>query len=539
MTNRQEGMVNHVPMVFSGGIENPQSEIKNRMMVRTDWLERHALYTPEATALVWAPSGRALSFAECHAAGEALAAALATEHGLCKGDRIAVLAENTLEHVLLFFAAQKAGFVLVPFNFRLAAPELQHLAQDSDPALLFFSEDYAETSGTLSTKAERLPLSEVEALLDGPEREAEHAEVGLDDPLMILYTSGTTGKPKGAIISHGMLFWNAVNTALRLDLTAADRSFNAAPFYHTGGWNVLLTPFLHRGATTFLFDAFDAEAVLRLCEEEKLTILWGVPTMLKMMAENKAFAGVTLERVRYAIVGGEAMPAPLIRTWQNKGVPIRQGFGMTEVGVNCFSLPERDALRKIGSIGLPNFYLDARVVDAAGAEVPLGATGELLMRGPVVTPGYWRNPEATAEAICDGWFYTGDLVRQDDEGYFYVVGRKKEMYISGGENVYPAEVEAALYAHGSVREAAVVGVADERWGEAGVAFVAGRDDAALDGDELLAHCRARLAKYKVPREIRFVSELPKGHSGKVQKRALAERVRGEAAAPTSRDGPAP
>jgi len=219
------------------------------------------------------------------------------------------------------------------------------------------------------------------------------------------------------------------------------------------------------------------------------------------------------------------MPEPLIRTWQAKGVPIRQGFGMTEVGVNCFSLPEKDALRKIGSIGFPNFYIDTRVVDEAGADVDPGTPGELLMRGPVVTPGYWRDPDATAAAIdADGWFATGDLVEVDDEGYFYVVGRKKEMYISGGENVYPAEVEAALYEHDAIAEAAVIGVPDERWGETGAAFIVVKDGQTLTAADVTEHARTRLARYKVPGHVRFLDALPTGHSGKIQKSDLAEMV---------------
>jgi fatty-acyl-CoA synthase len=339
---------------------------------------------------------------------------------------------------------------------------------------------------------------------------------------MILYTSGTTGRPKGAIISHKMLFWNSVNTELRLNLTAEDRSFNAAPFYHTGGWNVLLTPFLHHGATTYLFPSFDPGAVLRTCEEEDMTILWGVPTMLKMMADHEAFDEVSFDSVRYAVVGGEAMPEPLIRTWQDKGVPIRQGFGMTEVGVNCFSLPERDALRKIGSIGFPNFYVDATVVDEDGDEVPPNTTGELLLRGPVVTPGYWNDPAATDEAIDEnGWFHTGDLVEVDEKGYYYVVGRKHDMFISGGENVYPAEIESALYEHPQVDEAAVLGVPDDEWGEVGAAFVV--PDGDLSSETITAHCREHLAKYKVPKHVRLLDNLPLGDSGKVDKAALRAR----------------
>ena len=368
-------------------------------MPRTDWLDRNALYTPDAPGLVWGPTGETYTYAELHRAGERLAAGLAAQYDLSAGDRVAVLAENTLEHVLLFCAAQKAGYVLVPLNFRLAPPELQYLVDDSAPHVLFASADFRDIAEGLELDAPVAPLDKVGALMESASGTADTDSPELDDPLMILYTSGTTGRPKGTIIPHKMLFWNSVNTELRLDLTAQDRSFNAAPFYHTGGWNVLLTPFLHHGATTYLFPSFDPGAILRTCDEEALTILWGVPTMLKMMADHAAFDEVTLDTVRYAVVGGEAMPEPLIRTWQDKGVPIRQGFGMTEVGVNCFPLPARDALRKIGSIGFPNFYVDAKVVDENGENVPPNTTGELLLRGPVVTPGYWRNPKATDAAI--------------------------------------------------------------------------------------------------------------------------------------------
>ena len=492
-------------------------------MIRTDWTARHARYTPHAPALVWAPTGRTYTYAELHQQGERLAYQLRAEYDLAPGDRIGVLAENSAEHVLLFVAAQKAGFVLVPLNYRLTASELQYLVDDSAPSVLFVGDAQAATARELRLNAPTQPVSDVSALVvEAPRAPARRdASPTFNDPLMLLYTSGTTGRPKGAIISHGMLFWNAVNTEMRLDLTSADRSFNAAPFYHTGGWNVLLTPFLLHGATTHLYPDFDADTLLRDCDAEAYTILWGVPTMLKLMSDSAAFDEATLATIRYAIVGGEAMPEPLIRTWQAKGVPIRQGFGMTEVGVNCFSLPARDALRKIGSIGFPNFYIDTKVVDDEGAQVPPNTTGELLMRGPVVTPGYWQDADATAAAIdADGWFHTGDLVEVDDEGYFFVVGRKKEMYISGGENVYPAEIEAVLHEHDGVEEAAVVGVPDDQWGEVGAAFVSGTQ---LDAAALRTHCTTHLARYKVPKYIKIRDALPKGHSGKIQKTALQEQ----------------
>jgi len=501
-------------------------------MIRTDWLERQAIYAGDRTALLWHPTRERISYADLNAQGTRLAYVMATEFGLTPGDRVAVLAENRLAHVLLWVACQKAGFVLVPLNFRLTPPELQYLLDDSDPALLFADVPFMPLMGTLATHAVVRPLAEVhDFALEGLEKRV----LPQPDPeaaLMILYTSGTTGKPKGAVLNHRMIFHNAVHTAMRLDLTSKDVSFNAAPFYHTGGWNVLLTPFLLFGGTTWLFDRFDADALLQLCATEGITVLWGVPTMMRMLAESPHFSADTFSSVRYAIVGGEPMPEPLIRLYQEHGVPIRQGFGMTEVGVNCFSLPEEDALRKIGSIGTPNFFVETRVVNEVGDDVGPNQTGELLMAGPVVTPGYWNHPEATAQAIRDGWFHSGDLVRVDEEGYYYVVGRKKDMYISGGENVYPAEVEAVLHRHPAVHEVAIVGVPDARWGETGCAFVSLTPDAlpqnASDADRsaladtLIAHCRDHLARYKVPKSVRFLSELPKGHSGKILKHALRD-----------------
>ncbi|PAP81003.1 AMP-dependent synthetase [Rubrivirga sp. SAORIC476] len=486
--------------------------------IRTDWLARQALYHGARPAVVWEPTGESLSFADLDRLGSALARALQERFGVDPGDRVAILAENSLEHVLLFVACQKSGAILVPLNYRLTGPELAYLVEDSDPTVVFVAD-----ACTLASDVQQVPLADVRPLAEGDATFAPQAPVTHDNPLMLLYTSGTTGRPKGAIYTHGMLVWNAVNSIHRLSLTPGDVSFNAAPFYHTGGWNVLLTPFFLAGGTTILLDRFDADALLRLCDARGITILWGVPTMLQMMAESPAFEDASLASVRYAIVGGEPMPAPLTRTWQAKGVPVRQGFGMTEVGVNCFSLPEADAVRKMGSIGFPNLFVDIRILDADGQEVATGETGELVFRGPVVTPGYWRNPEATAAAFTpDGWFRSGDLVRQDDEGYVYVVGRLKEMYISGGENVYPAEVEAVLREHPAVTEAAVIGVPDARWGEAGLAFVV--VGAPLAPEALLAFCRERLAGYKVPRAVRFLDALPVGHSGKIQKTALTALV---------------
>jgi fatty-acyl-CoA synthase len=293
------------------------------------------------------------------------------------------------------------------------------------------------------------------------------------------------------------------------------------PPFHTGGWNVLTTPFLHHGAYTVLLRKFDPEQALQLLQEERATLFMGVPTILKMMADAPGFEAAQFPGLYYLIVGGEPMPIPLIEKWDEKGVPVRQGYGMTEVGPNLFSLHQSDAIRKKGSIGRPNFYVQTRIVDAQGQDVEPGMAGELWLKGPMVTPGYWQNEAATQKSITDGWFHTGDMVRADEGHYFFVVDRIKNMYISGGENVYPAEVERVLQAHPAVAEAAVIGVPDEKWGESGRAFVVLHASGQTgDAETLRAHCKAHLAKFKVPRDIVFLDELPKNDTGKINRAAL-------------------
>jgi fatty-acyl-CoA synthase len=374
-----------------------------------------------------------------------------------------------------------------------------------------------------------VPFERFIADMGDSSRDAGHvtARADFDTPCMILYTSGTTGRPKGAIITPGMLFWNSVNTTMRLDILPSDTAVIFMPLFHTGGWNVLTTPFLHRGATLVFLKKFDADRVLELCDSEGVTILFGLPTLMDMLRRSTRFASAAFDRVRYAIVGGEPMSLELIRAWQDRGVPIRQGYGLTEFGPNVFSLQQEHAERKIGSIGFTNFYIDARVVDDADRDVATGTVGELVLRGPVCTPGYWNNPAATAEALRGGWFHTGDLVRQDDEGFFYVVDRKKDMYKSGGENVYPVEVEHFLRTHPRIGEVAVVGVPDAKWGEVGMAFVVAVAGETLSVDDVLDHCAGNLARFKVPKHVRIVGELPKGDSGKILKRELKERGRVE------------
>lgn len=491
--------------------------------IELDWLKRWALYSPEKIVLRCADSGRAFSYQEFYERSGALAASLKRKYAIAKGDRVAVLSQNEPEYFFLFFALQRLGAILVPVNFRFAAREVDHVLKDSEPKLFLYQEQYEGMVKELPAKPEHADTFEnLGKLLFVKEAPAPAAfESTLEAPCMILYTSGTTGAPKGALITNKMLFWNSVNTGLRLNITQSDVSVIFHPLFHTSGWNVLTTPFFHHGAGIVMLKKFDPARVLTLCDEHKVTILFGVPTMMDMMARTPEFGSASLQSVRFAIVGGEPMPVPLIRTWAAKNIPVRQGFGLTEFGPNVFSLNEEHAISKIGSIGFPNLYIDVKIVGEHGQELmEPEEIGELCLKGPTCTPGYWRNEKATRETIQDGWFHTGDLVRRDAEGFYFVVGRKKDMFISGAENVYPAEIEQYLRTHAKIHEVAVVGVADAKWGEVGKCFYSTNDGAALPDEELRSFCAAGLARYKIPKHFVHLAELPKGESGKILKKAL-------------------
>lgn len=495
---------------------------------QTDWLNKWAAYTPDRMFLREHQRDVQWSYRDFNNRTNYLAQYLIDQYKINKGDRIAIYSKNKSEHVILFLACIKIGALLVPLNFRLMPRELDILINDAEPKVFFYDEEFSDHLPKLSSLSKVKIIKNLNEpskfLLENNLKSEFNVSVVIDenDPVMILYTAGTTGLSKGVIITHKMLFWNSINTGLRLDLNSADHTQSFAPFFHTGGWNVLFTPFLHHGASHTLLTQFDADLILQLMEKEKATILFGVPTMLQMMADSQYFNKADLSSVRYAIVGGAPMPIPLINIWHNKGVFIRQGFGLTEVGPNCFSLHQDDAIRKKGSIGFPNFYFDAKVMKDNKEECRANEVGELWLKSPVVTPGYWRNEKATMEAITDGWFHTGDLVKKDEEGYFYVVDRKKNMFISGGENVYPSEVEAFLYSNNKVKEVAVIGVDDEKWGEVGKAYIVKKENEKLDENNIREFCSGNLAKYKIPKHIEFLSELPKSEAGKIDKKILLQ-----------------
>lgn len=497
-----------------------------------DWSSKWALYSPDKIAFKAHETGETLTYKELDRIANRLAHRLTMQEQIKKGDRVAVLAENCLEYIALFCAAQKMGFILVPLNFRLSSPEINYLLRDSKPKLVIAETKFQhllDQAPDYHKIRNHWTLESLEHLFDkaiSTDDDASFPKVHLhdNDPVFILYTSGTTGFPKGALYTHKMLFWNSINTSISLIVNSESRTINVMPPFHTGGWNVLTTPFFHHGGYTCLLKKFEPSSVLSLLQSEQVTLFMGVPTMLKMIADEPAFAQADFSSLHYIIVGGEPMPVPLIEKWHEKGVLIRQGYGMTEVGPNLTSLHQTDAVCKRGSIGRPNFYVDIKIVDEQGQECKPNQPGELLLRGPMVTPGYWRNRQATQKALEGGWFHTGDMVRQDEEQYIYVVDRIKNMFISGGENIYPAEIERVIVTHPAVAEVSIVGIPDEKWGEAGYAFVVLHAAAQLTEAELLDFCAARLARFKIPKNISFMEALPKNDTGKINRMALKGMV---------------
>lgn len=504
------------------------------MYVR-DWLARRALLAPEKVALIDAASQATFTYRQLNARATRLANHLRHQCGVTSGERIAVLAFNRTEILEALFAAAKLTAVLVPLNYRLTQTELAYILADCAPHVLLYEDEFAPLVNDLRPAAAlkhclAFGRAYEEALAQAACTSIEVAPFDAELPLLIIYTSGTTGRPKGAVLSHRMLHWNSLNTHLALDLVSTDITTVHAPLFHTGGLNVLTTPLLHIGGTLVLLRSFDATQMLEVIEQYRCTLAFGVPTMFQMMLESPRFATTDLSSLRFLITGGAPCPLPVIEAWQRRGVCFTQGFGLTEVGPNCFKLDLADAVRKAGSIGFPNFHTEARIVDKQGRDVARGAVGELILKGLHVCSGYWRNSAATAAALRDGWFYTGDLARQDAEGYFYIAGRAKDMIISGGENIYPAEVEAVLETHPAIAAAAVVGLPDTRWGETPVAALVKRQGCDIEADEVLAFCADQLARYKIPKRIFFVNELPLSGSGKVVKRLVREELEARLAA---------
>ena len=461
-------------------------------------LRDRARTTPARVAIDYL--GRGTTYAELEHASARLAASFHAR-GLRRGDRVATLTGNSPEHVAVFFACAKLGLILAPLSWRLAAPEIAYQLVDSEPALFLVEDEHAALAADTGHPFE--PLAVLERAADAPDAAVED-----DDPLLLVYTSGTTGRPKGALLTHANCFWTNLSFDLATGVSGDDVVLQVLPQFHCGGWNVQALLAWWKGARVVLERSFDPGRCLALIQEKGVTTMMGVPANYLFLSQEPEFATADLSSLRRAIVGGAPMPEALLEVWHNRGVDVVQGYGLTEAAPNVLCLPPDDAVRKLGSAGKPYPHVDVR----------LSEQEELQVCGPNVFAGYWRNPEATAEVLVDGWLRTGDVAERDDEGFYRIKGRLKDMYISGGENVYPAEVESVLHEHDAVADAAVVAVPDERWGEVGVAFVVPAGD--VSEDELVDFVCGRLARFKAPKAVRFVDVLPRSAMGKVQKDVL-------------------
>jgi fatty-acyl-CoA synthase len=499
-----------------------------------DWIAHHAARRPEAIAAVDLAGGRSLTYRAFDRRIAALAGHLRDAFGVGSGARVTLLAHNTTDAFEVQFACFRLGAVFVPLSWRLALAELHGVVADCSPSALVHDAEFADTAEELARRHAIAHLlrrgggeSPYEGAIAGARALEAPREATHDDTCTILYTSGTTGVPKGAVSTHGTVFWNAVNCTGVAGLSARTVMLCALPQFHIAGLNLFANPTFHAGGTVAVMRRFEAGEALRSLGDPALgvTHFHGAPPLYQSMAAHPEFGAADLSRLHGAFVGAAPVPPALLDAWLRKGVALRQGYGMTETGPLVLNLDAADAARKAGSAGKPVMHVEVRVAADAegGRDAAPGEVGELWVRGPAVAPGYWNRPEAARGAFAEGgWLRTGDAVRVDEEGFFFIVDRWKDMYISGGENVYPAEVEHVLQRHPAVAEAAVIGVPDARWGESGRAVVVPEPGAGATPSEaeLLAHCAAALARYKVPKSVVFADALPRNAVGKVHKPTL-------------------
>jgi fatty-acyl-CoA synthase len=513
--------------------------LEGEQLHAADLLSNRARLTPNREALLVLETGLRFTYAELNSRANRLANFLSERFGVGEGDRVSILAHNSVVYVDLLYAVAKIGAIFAPLNWRLVARELAYIVNDCEPKVLicgpefvplvnemradirvehYLALDGAGIDGAASYEGELDNASEVE-----PERPFLNG----DSPYCILYTSGTTGRPKGAVIPHRQVIWNSINTAVSWGLGESDVAPIFTPMFHAGGLFVSLTPLFFLGGRIVLAKEFDPDESIQTITDEKCTMVLAVPTLFQLWMSSPLFDSADFSHVRFFISGGAPCPVDLIDLWRTrKGVVFRQGYGLTEVGTNCFSMTDEESVRKTGAVGKPIFQSQMRLVDEAGNEVPIGDTGELIIKGPHVCSGYWRNPEATAKAIRDGWFYTGDMASMDEEGFFTIIGRFKDMIISGGENVYAAEVEAVFLEHDAVAECALIGTPDDKWGEVGLMIVVLEPESVTTEEDLREFCQGKLARYKIPKRVEFTDALPYSPYGKVEKVKLKEKFVG-------------
>jgi fatty-acyl-CoA synthase len=487
------------------------------------WPARRRRMSPQRLALVHGETCR--TYVELDERTRALAGGLRSL-GVGPGDRVTYLGPNDPTLLETLFATTALGGVFVPVNWRLAAPELTYIAADCGASVLVHAAALADMAQAMTADSSTALHHVVEL---GPEFEglarADSAGAGdgpveLDDPAVIVYTSGTTGRPKGATLSHGNITWNCVNVLIDTDLASDEVALVCAPLFHVAALNMVSLPMIMKGGTVVLTGGFDSDVVLELIARHRVTVMFGVPSMFNAMAQVPAFASADLSSLRRLLCGGAPVPLSTIRTYLDRDILFLQGYGMTETSPGALFLGAERAADKAGSAGVASFFTDVRVVRPDGSDVAPGEKGEVVVAGPNVMRGYWNRPDATAEVMDGEWFRSGDVAVVDGDGYVTIIDRMKDVIISGGENIYPAEVEDAIYSHPDVAECAVIGIPDERWGEVGRAIVVQRAGAALDEQAVLDHLDGRLARYKLPRSVVFADGLPRSGAGKVLKAEL-------------------
>src|SRR5690349_11306281 len=478
-----------------------------------DLIDRNAAFTPDKPALRFADG--TWSYATFADRIGQMACALRSKLGVRRGDRIALLAQNHPDYLTLLYACARLGAMLVPLNWRLAAPELQFIVSDADVRAVVAASPFEVRAG-----AQIVSLESIADLLAAEGGGGHEPDVNWLDPLLIVYTAGTTGRPKGTVLTQHALLANAAMSQHMHDMTSEDHVLTVLPLFHVGGLNIQTTPALQLGATVSLHVRFTAEETLAAIAHDRPTLTTLVPSTIQALLEHPRWQTSDLGSLRAITTGSTLVPQGLVHAVQARGVPVLQVYGATETSpIAVYTRLGGDLTRPL-STGLPGLLCEARIVGDAGQEVPPGMAGEVEVRGPNVLTEYWRAPDTTAESLHDGWFRTGDIAIRDTDGYFTIHDRKKNMIVSGGENIYPAEIERVLLDHPSVAEAAVIGVADPRWQEVPVAYVVGR--AAISIDELHTHLRRQLARFKVPREIVLTDQLPRNALGKVQHFRLRE-----------------
>jgi len=501
-------------------------------MIAPDWIAYHAKTSPGSVACIDATSGRKFTYRQLNERTAALTHVLISRFGVAKGDRIAVLSRNDTDQFEILFACQRAGAIFIPLNWRLTVAELEVIVGDAAPTVLFYSTDFRAAAEQLKSLVAIRHAVEMSGGL--PSEYEEHiaetspmyfvADRSAEDIYALLYTSGTTGRPKGAQITYAMALCNAIVLGSTFRLTAESRNLVVLPLFHTGGLNVFALPTFFHGGTNIVTREFDAELVMRMLKSSKFRVshMLAVPTIHALLAAQPGFAEGWSIKPYGLCVAGAPCPVSTIQAYAERGLALRQCWGMTEAGPLALIMPYEQSPSKYGSSGMPNMFARTAIADLSGRLLPDGEIGELLVKGPVVTSGYWNRPDANKEAFVEGWFRTGDAAYRDADGYYYIVDRWKDMYISGGENIYPAEIERVLVLLTEVAECAVVPMQDEKWGEVGKAFIVLNDACSITSDVLIAHCEKHLARYKIPKQFRFIEALPRNATGKILKTRLRE-----------------